>query len=140
VGAVRARTLAFALVLSAAARGEEIVSRLKPCPSTPNCVLSTATDEAHRIAPFPFTGPAPDALARVKAAALSFPRTRIAEEAPGYVHLTFKSAVFGFVDDVELEVDEAAKVIHVRSASRVGRSDFGVNRKRVEAIRSKLGG
>lgn len=137
---MRARILAFAFVLSSAARAEDIVSRLKPCPATPNCVLSTATDDTHRVAPFPFTGPAPDALARVKAAALSFPRTRVAEEAQGYVRLTFKSALFGFVDDVEFEVDEAAKVIHVRSASRVGRSDLGVNRKRVEAIRAKLGG
>jgi uncharacterized protein (DUF1499 family) len=115
------------------------VSRLKPCPPTPNCVSSRATDETHRIAPFPFTGPPADALARLKAAALSFPRTRVAEEAAGYVRFTFKSAVFGFVDDVEFEVDEAAKVIHVRSASRVGRGDFGVNRKRVEAIRARLG-
>ena len=135
---MRARVLAFAFVLTAAARGEEIVSRLKPCPATPNCVLSTATDETHRVAPFPFTGQASDALARVKSAALSFPRARVAEEAPGYVRLTFKSAVFGFVDDVELELDETAKVVHVRSASRVGRGDFGVNRKRVEAIRAKL--
>ncbi|MDL2718338.1 MAG: DUF1499 domain-containing protein [Acidobacteriota bacterium] len=116
------------------------MTRLSPCPATPNCVLSTATGETHRIAPFPFTGPAADALARVKAAALSFPRARVAEETPGYVRLTFKSGFFGFVDDVEFEVDETAKVVHVRSASRVGRSDFGVNRKRVEAIRAKLGG
>jgi uncharacterized protein (DUF1499 family) len=134
------RFLAFALVLSAAARGEDVVTRLKPCPSTPNCVSSRAADETHNIAPFPFTGPAADALARVKASALSFPRTKVVEEAPGYVKMTFTSAVFRFVDDVEFEADEAAKVIQVRSASRVGRGDLGVNRKRVEAIRSKLGG
>ncbi len=132
--------LAFSLLLPVAARGEDVVSRLKPCPSSPNCVSSLAPDAAHRIAPFAFAGNAADSLAKVKAAALSFPRTRLAEEEPGYVRMTFRSAVFGFVDDVELEVDEAAKVIHVRSASRVGRLDFGVNRKRVEAIRSKLGG
>jgi uncharacterized protein (DUF1499 family) len=137
---VRALALVLALAVPAVARGEDAVSRLKPCPRTPNCVLSTATDQAHRIAPFPFTGESAEALARVKAAALSFPRTRVAEEAPGYVRLTFKSAFFGFVDDVELEVDEAAKLVHVRSASRVGRRDFGVNRKRVEAVRAKLGG
>jgi uncharacterized protein (DUF1499 family) len=138
---VRGRGLALLIVLSAVARGEEPVSRLKACPASPNCVLSmAAADEKHRVAPFPFTGRAADALARVKAAALSFPRTAVFAEEPGYVHLTFTSAVFRFVDDVELEVDEAAKVVNVRSASRVGRSDFGVNRKRVEAIRAKLGG
>jgi uncharacterized protein (DUF1499 family) len=135
---VRARFLALALVLSAAARGEEPMTRLKACPTTPNCVLSTATDESHRIAPFPFAGSAAESLARVKAAALSFPRTKVVEEAPGYVHVTFTSAVFRFVDDVELEVDEKALVVNVRSASRVGRSDFGVNRKRIEAIRERL--
>lgn len=134
------RCLALVLVFAGALHGEENVSRLKPCPSTPNCVVSTSADETHRIPPFPFTGPAPDALARVRAAALSFPRTNVVEEAPGYVHITFTSAVFRFVDDVEFEADEAAKVVNVRSASRVGRGDFGVNRKRVEAIRSNLGG
>ena len=116
------------------------VSRLKPCPSTPNCVSSRAADDAHRVAPFPFSGSAAESLAMVKATALSFPRTQLVEEAGGYVHLTFTSAVFRFVDDVELEADEAAKVVNVRSASRVGRSDFGVNRRRVEAIRKRLGG
>jgi uncharacterized protein (DUF1499 family) len=115
--------------------------RLKACPASPNCVLSTAeADEKHRIAPFPVTGPVAEALTRVKAAALSFPRTAVVEEKLGYLKLTFTSAVLRFVDDVEFEVDEAAKVVNVRSASRVGRSDFGVNRKRVEAIRAKLGG
>jgi uncharacterized protein (DUF1499 family) len=114
------------------------VTRLSPCPSTPNCVSSRAADEQHRVEPFPFTGSAAESLARVKAAALALPRAKVAAEEPLYVRLTFRSAVFGFVDDVELEANEAAKVVHVRSASRVGRSDFGVNRKRVEAIRSKL--
>ena len=128
------------------------MSRLKPCPKSPNCVSSFASDEGHRITPFPFTGTAAESLARVKAAALSFPRTRVVEEAPGYVHLTFTSAIFRFVDDVEFRIDEAAGLVHVefeadeatktmqvRSASRVGRSDFGVNRKRIEAIRERLG-
>jgi uncharacterized protein (DUF1499 family) len=115
------------------------VTRLSPCPTNPNCVSSKASDETHRVEPFPFSGGAGESLARVKAAALSLPRSRVSVEEPLYVRLTFRSAVFGFVDDVELEADEDAKVVHVRSASRVGRSDFGVNRKRVEAIRAKLG-
>src|ERR1035437_6289253 len=115
------------------------MSRLKPCPKSPNCVSSVASDEGHRITPFPFTGTAAESLARVKAAALSFSRTRVVEEAPGYVHLTFTRAIFRVVDDGEFEADEAAKTMQVRSASRVGRSDFGVNRKRIEAIRERLG-
>jgi len=135
------RGLALVLVFAGALHGEDTVSRLKACPASPNCVLSTATaDEKHRIAPFPFTGSPAEALARVKAAALSFPRTAVVEEAPGYLKMTFTSALFRFVDDVELEVDESAKVVNVRSASRVGHSDLGANRKRVEAIRAKLEG
>jgi uncharacterized protein (DUF1499 family) len=135
------RGLALVLILAGALHGEDNVSRLKACPASPNCVLSTAAaDEKHRVAPFPFTGSPAEALARVKAAALSFPRTAVVEEAPGYLKMTFTSALFRFVDDVEFEVDEAAKVVNVRSASRVGYSDLGANRKRVEAIRAKLGG
>jgi uncharacterized protein (DUF1499 family) len=136
---VRAPVLIFAVLAAGALCGEDAMSRLKPCPKSPNCVSSFASDEGHRITPFPFTGTAAESLARVKAAALSFPRTRVVEEAPGYVHLTFTSAIFRFVDDVEFEADEAAKTMQVRSASRVGRSDFGVNRKRIEAIRERLG-
>jgi uncharacterized protein (DUF1499 family) len=136
---VRAPVLIFAVIVAGAACGEDAMSRLKPCPKSPNCVSSFASDEGHRISPFPFTGTAAESLARVKATALSFPRTRVVEEAPGYVHLTFTSAIFRFVDDVEFEADEAAKTMQVRSASRVGRSDFGVNRKRIEAIRERLG-
>jgi uncharacterized protein (DUF1499 family) len=136
---VRAPVLIFAVLAAGAACGEDAMSRLKSCPKSPNCVSSFASDEGHRITPFPFTGTAAESLARVKAAALSFPRTRVVEEAPGYVHLTFTSAIFRFVDDVEFEADEAAKTMQVRSASRVGRSDFGVNRKRIEAIRERLG-
>ena len=136
---MRAPVLIFAVLAAGAACGEDAMSRLKPCPKSPNCVSSLASDEGHRIAPFPFTGTAAESLARVKAAALSFPRTRVVEEAPGYVHLTFTSAVFRFVDDVEFEADEATKTMQVRSASRVGRSDFSVNRKRIEAIRERLG-
>ena len=138
---MRTRVVLLAvLAFSGAARGEEPVSRLQPCPPTPNCVSSKAQGKTHRVEPFPFAGSAAEALGRVKAAALSFPRTKVVEEAPGYVHVTFTSAVFRFVDDVEFEADEKALVVNVRSASRVGRGDFGVNRKRVEAIRAKLGG
>jgi uncharacterized protein (DUF1499 family) len=116
------------------------VTRFAPCPASPNCVSSKAADDKHRVEPFPFSGSAAESLARVKAAALALPRAKVAAEEPGYVRLAFKSALFGFVDDLELEADEAAKVVNVRSAARVGYSDLGVNRKRVEAIRAKLGG
>ncbi len=66
---------------------------------------------------------------------LHMTRTRIESESRNYIHAEFTSAVWRFVDDAEFYFDDAAKVIHLRSASRLGKSDFGVNRKRIEEIR-----
>jgi uncharacterized protein (DUF1499 family) len=67
---------------------------------------------------------------------LSQPRTTLAEQRPGYLRFEFRSRIFRFVDDVEFLADPAAGVIHVRSASRTGHSDLGVNRRRIEILRS----
>ena len=68
------------------------------------------------------------------------PGARIVTRKPDYVHAEFQSRMIGFVDDLELQVDAAAQVIHVRSASRLGRRDFGVNRARIEALRAAFAG
>jgi uncharacterized protein (DUF1499 family) len=109
--------------------------KLAPCPNTPNCVSSQAEDDAPRIAPIPFDGDADEALARLKAVLAAQPRTTIISAEGDYLHAECASLLFRFVDDVEFLVDRDAKVIHFRSASRIGRSDLGVNRKRMEAIR-----
>lgn len=108
---------------------------LAPCPSTPNCVSSRESDAEHRIDPLPFTGTGRDAIIRLKKIVRTLPRTAIITDSGTYLHIEFTSAVFRFVDDVEFLADDDAKVIHVRSASRIGRSDLGVNRKRIERIR-----
>ncbi len=113
--------------------------RLAPCPDSPNCVSSQATDPGHRIDPIAFDGPADEALARLKAALATLPRVRVVSEVGDYLHAEATSLLFRFVDDVECYVDRAAKVIHVRSASRAGRSDLGVNRARVEQLRAAFG-
>jgi len=110
---------------------------LAPCPASPNCVSSQAHDQGHAIDPFPLRGPSPEAVAELKRIIRSFRRTDIVSATETYIHAEFRSALFGFTDDVEFYCDEKAGVIHVRSASRVGRSDFGVNRKRIEAIRAQ---
>ena len=92
----------------------------------------------HHIAPIPFKGTAVEAMAAAKRAIESMARSRIVREERGYVYAEFRSKLLGFVDDVELVHDEKAGVFHVRSASRLGRRDFGVNRKRVEFLRKKL--
>ena len=107
-------------------------SRFAPVPQSPNCVSSRASedDKTHYVAPFAH------AFDAVKAAALAMPRTELVEEADGYARIVFKTRWLGFKDDLELEQD--GDVVHVRSASRVGYSDLGVNRKRVETLRTRL--
>jgi uncharacterized protein (DUF1499 family) len=112
-----------------------IGGRLSPCRRTPNCVSSQAdpADKEHYIAPIPFRG---DAIAAVRKAVESMPRARIISADSHYLYAEFRSALLGYVDDVEFHYD--GSVIHVRSASRLGRRDFGVNRARVEELRKRI--
>lgn len=111
---------------------------LAPCPASPNCVSSEATDDAHRVAPLAYTGDPAAAMRRLRAVIEAMPRTRIVAGSDGALHAEFTSRIFRFVDDVDCIIDPAAGVIHIRSASRVGYSDLGANRARVEAIRSRF--
>jgi uncharacterized protein (DUF1499 family) len=112
--------------------------KLAPCPPTPNCVSSQAADPEHFVEPFRFTGPPGSAMAALRSVLESMERVRIVRADERYLHAEFTSRWLGFVDDVELALDEGAGIIHVRSASRLGRRDFGVNRRRAEAIRARL--
>ena len=115
--------------------------RLAPPKRTPNCVSSQAEpgDRVHYIEPLRFSGPPASAWAALKAVLRGMERVSVVrEQQPGYLHAEFTSRLMGFVDDVEFLVDEKTAVIHVRSASRLGRRDFGVNRERVESIRRGL--
>jgi len=114
--------------------------RLKPCPDRPNCVCSQSGDPARYVEPFAIKGSAAEALARLKAAIVAMPRARVVEERENYLRAEFRSRLLGFVDDFELYADTTSGVIHVRSASRLGRSDFGVNRKRVETVKAGYDG
>jgi uncharacterized protein (DUF1499 family) len=111
--------------------------KLAPCPASPNCVSSQATDAGHAVEPLRFTGDAGAAMLRLKAVVQSMPRTQIVQSTADYLYAEFTSRLLGFVDDVEFHCD--GKVIHVRSASRLGYSDLGVNRSRVEEIRAAFG-
>ena len=110
-------------------------NRLMPCPASPNCVSSQAPDAAHQVPPIVYTGSEKDARAALLSVLNAMPRCRIMADTGTYIHATFTSRIFRFVDDVEFYFDDAQKTIQVRSASRVGYSDLGVNRKRVEKIR-----
>lgn len=112
--------------------------RLAPCPTRPNCVCSDASDSLHGISALKLTTPPDRAWEAARSAVLSLPRTKIVSESDGYLHAECRSAVLGFVDDLELHLQPQSDSIAVRSASRLGYSDFGVNRKRVESLRAAL--
>lgn len=113
--------------------------KLAPCPSSPNCVVSQGDEDAeHAIAPLAYSGNPALAIAKLTDIVRAMPRTTIVEATDNYLYAEFASKLMGFVDDVEFYLDPTASVIQVRSASRLGQSDLGVNRKRVEAIRAAL--
>jgi uncharacterized protein (DUF1499 family) len=109
--------------------------KLRPCPGSPNCVSTQAADEFHRIDPLTFEDSPDAAMARLKTALLLQPRVKIVTATDTYLHAEFTTALLRFVDDVEFLIDPQHKVIHFRSASRLGYSDLGANRRRMEAIR-----
>ena len=110
--------------------------RLGACPDRPNCVSSQVSDEGHAVKPFSVTGDADAAMSRLAALIETQEGARIVTRRADYLHAEYQSKLMGFVDDLELLADRAAHVIHVRSASRLGYSDLGVNRARVEALRA----
>lgn len=112
--------------------------QLAACPDTPNCVCSFDTDEEHGIAPLTYEGSQAEAFRKLNRIISGMPRTRIVEERNDYIHAEFTSLIFRFVDDVEFYFPKGDHVIHMRSASRIGHSDFSVNRKRADAIRQKF--
>jgi uncharacterized protein (DUF1499 family) len=119
--------------------------KLKPPARTPNSVSSQAElwpdapQQAHaRIAPLPLAGDGKATIAKIARIVEDLPGTQIVERRDDYLYARFTTTLMRFVDDVEFWADPAAGVVQVRSASRVGRKDFGVNRARIEAIRARL--
>ncbi len=109
---------------------------LTPCPDRPNCVSSQEQRDSHQINPIAFSGDPAAAWDRLHETIRAFPRTTIVSESDNYLHVVCRSFLFRFADDVEFLLDGANSVIHVRSASRVGYSDLGANRKRIEKLRA----
>lgn len=109
--------------------------RLQPCPGSPNCVLSQNPDEKHSIQALSYQGGRERILPLFRDLVKSMDRVTLVEEGKNYLRFEFRTKVFGFVDDVEFLFPDDEPIIHVRSASRTGYSDLGVNRKRVEQIR-----
>ena len=114
---------------------------LMSCPATPNCVNSQAVDSEHAIAPLHYAGTVAEGQARLLQIIRSGKRTKVITTEDNYIRVEYASALFGFVDDVEFyfQPEKAGStIIQIRSASRLGHSDLGVNRKRIEQIRSEM--
>lgn len=114
--------------------GVDSAGRLPPCPSSPNCVSTEATDPAKQMAPLPYRVDRATSRKLILSIVGTMPRASIVSQTDDYVHAEFRSRLFGFVDDVEFLFDDDTAIIHFRSASRSGYSDMGVNRQRMTAI------
>jgi uncharacterized protein (DUF1499 family) len=115
--------------------------RLAPPKRTPNSVSSQAdrnADAAHYIEPLRYAGDARQAWTALRQVIDGMQRVKVITSDPNYLYAEFSTRLMGYVDDTEFYLDEKAGVIQVRSASRLGSSDFGVNRERIESIRAKL--
>jgi uncharacterized protein (DUF1499 family) len=119
--------------------------RLRPPSATANSVSSQAAlypDHPQRayadIAPLPVRGGGPATIDRIEAIVRGMDGAKVVRREPGYLYAQFTTRVMKFVDDVEFWFDPAKDVIEVRSASRLGQKDFGVNRRRIEAVRAAL--
>jgi uncharacterized protein (DUF1499 family) len=112
---------------------------LASCPQTPNCIVSQSPeDETHAVEPIAYQTDLDTARATLLKVLNVVPRTKTIEQTPNYIHAESTSRIFKFVDDLEFYFPSNEKVIHVRSAARVGESDLGVNRTRLEQIRLAL--
>lgn len=132
-------TLTGSLILpdaAAAASGLGVTDgHLAACPASPNCVVSQDGDPKHAIDPIAYHVDRDRAKETLLKVINAVPRTEVIEKTDNYIHALSKSRIFKFVDDVEFYFPKDENVIHMRSASRVGESDLGVNRRRMEQIR-----
>ena len=111
---------------------------LAACPKSPNCVLSQNSDPKHQIHPIYYVGSVEAAKEKLNQVIRSMDDTRIITQNTVYWHIEFTTYWLRFIDDVEFYFPESEALVHLRSASRTGYWDLGVNRKRMKAIRSKF--
>lgn len=133
-------TLFVALMMFRVKRSEEMkIVRFAPLPNSPNCVSTESqSSDPRTLVPIAYKKPTEEVKSILKSEITQLPRTKLSEDDGQYLRFEFKSNLFGFIDDVEFRIDDTAKKILFRSGSRVGHSDFGVNKKRMEMIRALL--
>jgi len=126
--------LLFILLTSCAGTKPDSIGQFSECPEKPNCIFSKSSTALHMIAPLIYQNSFLEAKEKLLKVIKSMPRTEIATNKVNFLHVEFTSNIFRFVDDVEFYFNEPG-IIHFRSASRIGHSDMGVNRYRMEEIR-----
>jgi len=107
---------------------------LAPCPDSPNYVSTKSKEPGRAMPPLRYLKSGQESMDRLVGMVRQMKRATIVSATPTYLHVEFRSALFRFVDDVEFVLDDSARVIHFRSASRTGYYDFGVNRRRMKGI------
>lgn len=125
------------VAVAGVAAGAAVVP-LADCPPTPNCVSSSASDPARRVAVWRVAMPVEQAWPALRNEVAMLPRCSIVAEGADFLRAEVRSRLFGFVDDLELRLDAVRGVVEVRSAARSGKWDFGVNRRRVEGLWARL--
>lgn len=115
-----------------------INNKFKPCPKTPNCVSTMAPkeDKKHFITPISYNSSQEEAVEKMIQIINSLKGTTITVKDINYIHAIFSTKLLRFKDDVEFYFDDSSKIIHFKSASRIGSSDLGTNRKRMEKIKN----
>jgi uncharacterized protein (DUF1499 family) len=114
--------------------------KLATCPrDARNCIASQSASTYGQAQPIPYTGSAESAQARLLEIAKTFPKVEVVSEQPGYLHLVFRSNLMNFPDDVEFLLDDTQKLIHFRSAARLGKGDMGVNSARMAEFQAQMG-
>jgi len=116
-----------------------LIGQFRPCPDKPNCVSSKSSLRLHKITPLTYKGTSQEARENLLGIIKSMPRAKISTNKDNFIHVEFTSKIFRFVDDVEFYFEKLG-TIHFRSASRIGNSDMGINRKRMEEIRQNFMG
>ncbi len=111
--------------------------KLAPCPDSPNCVSTQSRSKRHAMQPLPYLQTREASRERILSILKGMKRVEIVDLTESYVHAEFRTGLWRFVDDVEFFLDDTARVVHFRSASRVGYYDFGLNRRRMKEISEK---
>lgn len=124
------------LVATGLVQSDTNTASLSGCNNLQNCTSSTATEKRNYVEPLDYDGPATETIESFSALIASQPGTKIIVQTPHYLHATYKTTLLGYTDDLELLLDDNTGTLNIRSASRIGKSDLGANRKRIEALRT----